>query len=192
MIWLINLDKTRRLITLALILSLGICLQLFESIQLPASPIMGAKLGLANIASLVLISFFTWREAIINAAMRTIIASLLLGTFLSSAFFFSLAGALVSTLVMLIALRLLSKSLSLVGISILGALAHNFSQMIVAYIFFVRHAAIFFELPVLMLSAVFSGSLNGYLTHLLISRVKLLFKVEGCVRPHLLAGRSID
>ncbi|MDI6799362.1 MAG: Gx transporter family protein [Actinomycetota bacterium] len=161
---------SKRLVFLALLLALGIALHLIESIYMPPLPIPGAKLGLANIVSLIIISSYSLREAAVNALARTLIASILLGTFLSATFVFSLSGALVSTIVMLAAHRSLSKHLSLSGISILGALAHNLTQMIVAYFIFIRHSALFFELPILMVLAVLCGLFNGVLASLILSR----------------------
>ncbi len=164
-------DGTKRLAVLALFLSIGISLQLIEAVYLPPLPIPGAKLGLANIVSLILVASFGAKEALTNAVMRTTLASLFIGTFLSATFVFSLSGAVVSTIVMLFAFRGLSKHFSLVGISILGALAHNITQMLVAYLYFVRHPAILFELPLLMLAALISGVANGWIAQILVGRV---------------------
>ena len=49
----------------------------------------GAKLGLANIVSLYLIINFGTKDALVVAILRTVLTSLMAGTFLTVTFFFS-------------------------------------------------------------------------------------------------------
>ena len=73
---------------------------------------------------------------------------------------YSLAGGVVSLIVMVLARRM--KGLSVVGVSVAGALAHNVGQMSVA-VFVVGTRAILAYLPVLLLSRVLTqlGVLPG-------------------------------
>ncbi|MFH0807161.1 MAG: Gx transporter family protein [Elusimicrobiota bacterium] len=74
-------------------------------------------------------------------------------------------GALTSTLVMgacyKVVLKLKTKFLSLTGISLLGAVTHNLTQIIFVYFFLINQKEIFYLLPWLGLSAVIMGWING-------------------------------
>lgn len=71
---------------------------------------------------------------------------------------YSFAGGAFSLLVMILARRM--KGLSVVGVSVLGAAAHNVAQMAVAC-FVVETRAILAYLPVLLAAAVVTGLLTG-------------------------------
>ena len=80
------MSKTKRLIYLALLTSMAIALQIFESFIAIPLP-YGAKLGLANIIALVTMELFDVKELILVNSMRVLLGSLLRGTFLTSTFF---------------------------------------------------------------------------------------------------------
>ena len=71
---------------------------------------------------------------------------------------YSLAGGLLSLLAMILAKK--SKGLSIVGVSVLGAVSHNVAQMIVAC-FVVETRAILAYLPILLAAAAATGTLTG-------------------------------
>ena len=71
---------------------------------------------------------------------------------------YSLAGGVLSLLVMILARK--SKGLSIVGVSVLGAVSHNVAQMIVAC-FVVQTRAILAYLPILLVAAAVTGTLTG-------------------------------
>jgi energy-coupling factor transport system permease protein len=88
-----------------------------------------------------------------------------MGTFMSPAFFLSLGGAVVSTLVMGALYRLSGFHgrirFSIVGISVFGALSHNMVQLYLAYLILVKHPGIFVFLPYLCIGAVAMGLITG-------------------------------
>lgn len=152
--------KTRRLLHLSLLVAGGTALHVFEAMLPALSVLPGAKLGLANLVTLLTLALYgpgaTWWVMV----LRVLLGSLLGGTFLTTTFFLSLAGGLGSTLVMTLAYRLGGGALSLVGVSILGAVAHNLSQLFIAA-FLIRHLGIFFYLPYLLLFALPTGYFIG-------------------------------
>ena len=91
------MSKTKRLIYLALLTSMAIALQVFESMIAVPLP-YGAKLGLANIIALVTMELFDVKELILVNSMRVLLGSLLRGTFLTSTFWISSGGVLLSSL----------------------------------------------------------------------------------------------
>lgn len=170
-----ELITIRRLIILAFFLAMGILLYLIESMFLPSLPFPGAKLGLANLVTLVLLAFFTWRECLFNAAARTILGALLIGTFFTPAFLFSFTGAIISTLVMIFVYNRYYGKFSFIGISLFGAVIHNLSQLVLASII-IEHWGIFLKIPYVLAVAIPTGIFNGFLANLLVGRLKKLPK----------------
>lgn len=162
---------TTRLVFLALLLALGIVLYIIESLYLSPLPIPGAKLGLTSIVTLMMLISFSWQECLLNVILRTIIGSLIGGTFLAPPFFFSLTGALASAIVMILVYKNFYGKFSLVGISLTGATTHNFAQLVFAR-FFIGQAAVFLYLPFLVFLATVTGFLNGMTANFLVQRIE--------------------
>ena len=123
---------------------------------LPITGIPGVKLGLANTVLLYALYLMDVPSAILLMFLKVGLSGLLFGGV--AAMLYSLAGGIVSLLVMILARRM--KGLSIVGISMLGATAHNIAQMTVAC-FVVETRAILAYLPVLLAAAVATGLLTG-------------------------------
>ena len=121
-------NKTARLAELGLLCAAALILSYVESL-IPFFPgIPGMKLGLANAAVVTVLYLFSWREALAVNAVRILAVSLLFGNVFS--LLFSAAGAALSLLVMQLAKR--SGALSTAGVSMLGGIAHNAGQLLVA------------------------------------------------------------
>jgi len=167
--------QTKKMVILSLLLGAGVALYLLEASYIPSLPIPGAKLGLANIITLILIIFYGWRDCILNVVARTIIGSLITGTFLTPAFIFSFTGALVSTLIMILVYARLFGKFSLVGVSICGAVSHNLVQLMLA-VLLLNHWGILMEMPFLIIIAIFTGTFNGMGANYLIRKMLSLPK----------------
>lgn len=153
-------ERIRRLSRTALYLALALTVYALENAILPPLPIPGVRLGLANMVILTVLYTEGFKTACIVSISRVFLGSFFSGTFLGIAFWPTLAGAVTSTLVMA-ATRQLSKSkVSPVGVSVMGALAHNTSQLAAIYPFF-PNAGLFYYLPFLILLAVPAGVLTG-------------------------------
>ena len=85
-----------------------------------------------------------------------------------STLIFSFAGGFLSWLMMTVFLKL--KLFSMVGVSIIGGIAHNIGQIIVAIIY-VNNMGMLYYLPVLMVSGVISGTLIGILAAVILKRL---------------------
>ncbi|MDK2784330.1 MAG: hypothetical protein PWQ41_655 [Bacillota bacterium] len=152
--------QTRKLLYLSLLVATGTVLHVFEGFLPALGALPGAKLGLANLVTLLTLALYGPVETWWVVILRVLLGSLMGGTLLTTTFFLSLAGALGSTLVMLSAVRLGRGALSLVGISVLGAVAHNLSQLLMASLL-IQHLGIFFYLPYLLLFALPTGYFIG-------------------------------
>lgn len=93
----------RRLATLAMLLALGLCLQWAESALMLPSPLPGARLGLANIATLVVLARFGGPTAALFGILRHLVASLLLGGWFVPTFWLGMGGSLAVALLLAVA-----------------------------------------------------------------------------------------
>lgn len=163
-------SAVRKWLALSLLLAAGIVLYMIESLYFPPLPIPGAKLGLANIVTLLILALYSWRDCIFNVVARTVLGSLITGTFLTPPFFFSLVGAAASTMAMIIVYKLLFGRFSLVGVSLVGAVAHNLAQLWLA-LYILGHVGIFLQLSLLIWIAVATGTFNGVVANYTARRV---------------------
>lgn len=152
------------------LLVLAIGLHVFES----AIPSLGPwfKPGLANIMTLVALVMLGPRAAFALAIGRVLVGSFLIGTILTPTFFISLSGSLAAAVVMLAAWRLLP-GISLIGVSLLGALAHMCAQFVTVETLFIRQEAIYYLLPPLLLLSCATGWINGALASYITSQIKV-------------------
>lgn len=150
--------RLRRLTRVAVFLALSLALHLVESTILPPLPVPGAKLGLANLATLVILHLEGTKAAFAVSLGRVVLGSLFGGTFLGLAFWPTLAGAVAATSIMALIKRI--PSFGPVGVSVAGALAHNMGQLAAVYPFF-PHAGLLYYLPFLVLLALPAGAVNG-------------------------------
>lgn len=152
------MKKPRKMIYLALLVTFGIVLHVIENMIPLPFPIPGAKLGLANIISLLVVVFYGIREGLIVSTLRCIIGALLVGSL--SSLLYSLSGAILSTIVMALAYKYFKDIFSLVGISILGGVTHNIIQVTVANLV-LSTFGLYVYLPFLMVIGLFTGFFTG-------------------------------
>ena len=150
---------TRRVTNLALLVSIGLVLSIIESTFPPLLPLPGARLGLANIATVIALYLFGPSMALEVTVLRCVIGGLLRGSVVG--LFLSFSGGLVSTLVMIVLYMLLGDQMSIIGVSVAGAAAHNATQLAAAFLL-VGHASLFNFLPYLTLIAVPTGLFVGF------------------------------
>jgi len=164
---------------IALLTALAITVHIIES-AFP-SPLPGIKPGLANVITLLTFILYGWKAALQVSLLRVVIASLLLGTFLSPTFLLSLAGAILS-LSSLILLQLPFQHAALqhnflsrwqpsaLGYAVTASISHITGQFIFAWYFFIPHPALFKLLPVFITFAVLLGIVSGIITQTLINK----------------------
>ena len=140
---------------LGLLTAVAIVLGYFEHL-LPVAGIPGVKLGLANTVLLYALYLLDVPSAILLMFLKVGVSGLLFGG--PAAMLYSFAGGVLSLVVMIFARKL--TGFSVVGVSVLGAVAHNVGQMLVA-VFVVETRAILAYLPILLIAAAITGTLTG-------------------------------
>lgn len=152
------MKKINKMIFLSLLVSIGLALSVLESaIPIPI-PLPGAKLGLSNMVILVTLVLFGFKEALTVGILKSIVFVLVTGSV--SSLFYSLSGAILSCIAMYIAYKYFSNIFSLIGVSIFGAVAHNFAQVSVAVII-MNNIRIYSYYPALILISLFTGYFVG-------------------------------
>lgn len=153
------MSKLQRYIFLSLLTSGAMILSIVEGmIPLPfIAP--GAKLGLTNIVTLTVIIMFGFKDAILVTVIRCILLMFVAGNPIS--FIYSITSGVLSIVVMFISSKYLNKYFSLIGISVLGAMTHNASQITVAAVMF-GNMNMYMYLPILSLISIFTGCFVGY------------------------------
>ncbi len=161
-------NTTKRLSLLSLLTSLALILSFVESQLPPIYPsIPGIKVGLANIVIIYSLYSLCPIDTIAISLIRVFTVSLLFGNALVLAY--SLSGAILSFLVMLI-LKKLNK-FSCVGVSVAGAVSHNLGQIGVA-ILLLNTPQIGYYMIILALTGAIAGILIGLCAAILIKRTK--------------------
>ncbi|MEL7565567.1 MAG: Gx transporter family protein [Dehalobacterium sp.] len=165
-----NMISTKKLTVIAILAAQASVLHFLESMFPNPLPIPGIKLGLANIITLLALIFLDLKAALQIIVLRTTLGSLFSGTLFGPGFFMSFSGAVTAAFIMALLLRF-SKGLSMVGISIAGAAAHNLGQLVIASLI-LRFSGIFFYLPFMLMFSVPTGFMIGLLTRNLVKYIK--------------------
>ncbi len=166
------MGKTKKMVFIALLVALASVLHVIEAFIPNPLSLPGVKLGLANVVTLLALMLFGFKEGIMISILRVLIGSLIGGTFLTTSFFLSFSGALVSTLAMALLIRFVL-SLSIIGVSVVGAVIHNVTQLCVAY-FIVETVGIFYYLPFLLFWALPMGIGTGIIAKMVGNHLKRL------------------
>ena len=150
------------------LLALAIGLHVFEA----ALPNLGPwfKFGLANLVTLLALALMGPRAALTLSLGRVIAGSFFIGTLFTPTFVISLAGGLAAALAMIAAWRLLP-TISLVGVSLVGALAHMLAQFLTVETLFIQQSALYYALPPLLLLSCLTGWINGALAGYIAGRL---------------------
>lgn len=159
-------SKTKRLAELALLTAIALIIFTVE-LHIPnPTPIAGIKLGLANIITVYGVYRYKAGEIALVLFVR-----ILLGSFFSanpSAIIYSLTGGAFCLLGMLLLKKIIPLN-RLWLCSILGAVLHNFGQILTAFLV-MRTAAVFAYLPFLAVSGCIAGLFTGICAQILLTR----------------------
>lgn len=152
------MKDNKRKILIAMLTSIGIILGIIENSLIIPLPIPGAKLGLANIIQLVSIFNIGYKESFFIAILRTIVVAIGTGSF--SNLIYSLPSAFLSTFVMILIYKFLRNKFSIIGISIIGALTHNLTQVLMGCII-LNNIKIMIYYPYMAIISLITGYFTG-------------------------------
>lgn len=168
------MKRLNKMIFLSILVSVGLALSVLESaIPLPIA-IPGARLGLSNMVVLVTLVVFGFKESLVVSGLKSIVLMLVTGSV--SGFIYSFSGAILSCIAMYIVYKYFTEVFSLIGVSIFGALFHNFAQVSVASLM-LSNMKIYTYLPFLMLTSIFTGYFVGLSSIYIIRNLQKNFSI---------------
>ena len=152
---------------LGLLCAAGILLGYVETLIPFFFGIPGMKLGLPNLAVVMVLYLYSWREALAVSLVRILVIGFLFGNVFSISF--SMSGGLISLLSMALVKR--SGKLDVIGVSMTGGVAHNAGQILVAMAVTENILVGYIFFP-LVLSGLITGMLIGILGGELVKRMR--------------------
>jgi len=170
------MSRLRKIIFIALLVAQGVIIGLIENmIPYPFAFAPGAKLGLANLITIIALFTLPKRESFMLIWMRLILTTLLGGTI--STFLYSMSGALLSYGGMLLVKQLGPKRVSIIGISATGGFMHNVGQLVTAS-WIAQSWTVMLYLPILSFLGILSGVAIGISANYLLQRVDTLRRFQ--------------
>lgn len=158
--------KPKSVAFIGIFVALAMIFAYIEALIPPIFPaIPGIKMGLPNI----IIVFLLYRKSLKSAAAVSLLRIILINTLFGNAmgFLYSLAGGILSFLVMLFLKKL--KIFSAVGVSVAGGVMHNVGQILMAMLL-LETSQLAYYLVVLTITGTISGILIGLCGAVLIKR----------------------
>ena len=163
-------NKTRRIALLGVLTSVALVLSYLEVMLPPISTAgPGIKMGLPNIIIIFVLYKFGLKEAVTVSLIRVFIVALLFGNVMTLSY--SVAGAVLS-----LGLMTLFKKINLfsqIGVSIIGGIAHNLGQILVA-IFLFDTIQIGYYMIVLAITGTIAGVVIGIISSILVKKLEKL------------------
>lgn len=175
------MKQTKHLIYMSLLVAMALALHLVErSIPVPfMTP--GAKLGLANLVTVIALYTLDKKSDVAKIIVTRIILSAIFGGSVSGLMYGSM-GALFSFIIMLVIKEGLKEKVSIIGVSAAGAVFHNIGQLLVAALI-VQNIGVMLYLPVLSLAGIVTGIFVGMTANYTVAHMyKLPFFKEVVVK----------
>ena len=150
---------TKKLVLIAILLAISIVLNIVERLMLGGiTGLPMVRLGLSNIIILMLFYLYRSKDAFLVLLLRVFIVGIFTSLF-SPTFFLSLGGGLMAFFGMLFGVHI--KSLSMIGVSVLGAFGHALGQITAAIILLETQALIVY-FPWLVALSIPTGVFTGF------------------------------
>ncbi len=158
--------KSKRVATYGVLVALAFIFSYIEAMFPVPMPVPGMKLGLANIVVVVALYIMGYKEGFIISLVRIFLVGFTFGNM--NMMLYSLGGGILSFAMM--ALMKKFNLLSIVGVSVIGAVFHNVGQILVAMLI-LETTTLLYYLPFLLVSALVSGVLIGIIGAMMSKRL---------------------
>ncbi|MBU5455036.1 Gx transporter family protein [Caproiciproducens sp. MSJ-32] len=151
--------KTSRIVYIGLLVAQALVLHIIERMIPVPFFTPGAKLGLANLITVIaLYTLDKKRDAFLVILLRITLATMFGGSI--SAFMYSAAGGILSFISMILVKDIFKEKVSIVGVSSAGAIFHNVGQLAVASLI-VKNIGVMLYLPILSFIGIGTGIFVG-------------------------------
>lgn len=164
------MNKTSKIVYIGLLVSQALVLHIIErSIPVPfITP--GAKLGLANLITVIaLYTLDKKKDAFLVLFLRLILSTIFGGNL--SSFMYSASGGILSFISMIIIKEVFKDKVSIIGVSSTGAIFHNVGQLIIASLI-VKNIGVMLYLPVLSTMGIGTGIFVGITANYAVNHLK--------------------
>ncbi len=168
--------ETHVILEIALLITVGLLLFVFESL-LPR-PLPWFKPGLANLVTVVALYRYSIRAALWVTLCRILLGSLIVGAFFTPSFTLAVSAGLTSTLVMGWAKNNRLFRFSPIGVSLCGSVAHNLTQLVMAWFIIVHHLQLFRLLPLMLFPALVTGPLVGLVAVMIMQKFHEAYEIR--------------
>ena len=158
---------TKKVSVIGLFTAMALLLSYIENLLPFRTGIPGIKLGIANLIIVIAFYFLPSGEVLSISLLRVFFLSVFSGSPFTTAFSFT--GAIASFFAMYISYR--RNSFSPVGISIIGGVTHNLAQLLISALLLNTPAFLWYS-PVLLISGIITGLINGLIAIKIIHTVK--------------------
>ena len=158
----------KKIAVLAIFITLSLITFIIEN-QFPPLFVPGARMGLANIFSFTALIMFSPVEAFIVVAVRTVLGAIYAGNV--SALLYSFTGGVVSMAISSVLMYTVYPRVSVMAVSVLGAVAHNVTQNIVFVL--LTDTSTLTLIPYFILAGILSGAIVGAVTLLLFKKIPM-------------------
>jgi heptaprenyl diphosphate synthase len=146
---------------MSLLVAMALVLHIIER-MLPIPMITpGAKLGLANLITLLSLYTLDKKETFMVVMVRTTMSAIFAGG--ASGWMYGTAGAILSFIVMCFVKEIGKDHVSMIGVSASGAVFHNIGQLTVA-VFVLQNFGVMLYLPILTIAGIGTGIFIGLTT----------------------------
>jgi heptaprenyl diphosphate synthase len=160
----LSLNKLNPITRLAFFTAFAVTIFAAESLIPKPLPFM--KLGLANIVVIFILINFGFRDALIVTVTKSVIGGFVAGIIFTPTMIMSFGGSLSSVLMMYMLLNSRIK-FSIIGISIIGAVSHNITQLVIVRFLLIKESSVFYLTPILIIMGVVTGIVTGYIAFVL-------------------------
>lgn len=158
----------KKMTLFANLLAIAIILNVLESF-ITIIPVPGAKIGLANIVTLMILVMYGPKESIYFVILRVFLVAILTGKLLNVIFYMSMAGGLFASIGMAAIFK--SQFFSMIGVSVIGSVAHTIGQILMAMIILSTVTVVSY-VPSMLLFSVPAGVVTGMISIRFIRAIK--------------------
>lgn len=159
---------SKKIAMYGMLVALAFLLSYVETLIPFSFGVPGARLGLANLATVTALYCLGFREAFAVSLVRIVLTGFTFGSL--STMLYSLAGGVFSLLCMWAAKRFVR--LGITAVSVTGGITHNLGQLLVAALV-VKTGGVFYYFPALLIAGTAAGLVIGLLGGLITKRVKV-------------------
>jgi len=161
-------SKTKRITLSGLFISVAVILILVENALPPMfffAP--GARLGLSNVAILLALVILGAPEAFIILIVKCLLSAIFAGNVV--ALMYAVPAGLISYAIQYLMYRFLFPKVGLISISLMGAIAHNMIQLLIASL--IVGQSLFYLMPLLVIAGTLAGLFIGFTTYLTVKNL---------------------